>query len=110
MPAHPHLTDLEQLLLLSVLRQEDDAYAATLQADIEDSAERRVSLGSIHVTLARLEERALVRSQKTAPQPVRGGKARRRYAVTEEGRGALEWNRAVLEKMWGGVPAEDRSP
>lgn len=109
MPDHPHLTDLEQLLLLAVLRQKHDAYGASVQADIEGAADRHVSLGSIHMTLARLEERGLVRSEKSAPQATRGGKARRLYAVTDEGRAALEWNRAMMERMWGGVPAEERS-
>ena len=57
MPGHTHLTDLEQLLLLAVLRFENEAYGASLQADIEDVADRHVSLGSIHMTLGRLEER-----------------------------------------------------
>jgi DNA-binding PadR family transcriptional regulator len=105
MPDHAHLTDLEQLLLLAVLRQKDDAYGASIQEEVERVADRRVSLGSIHMTLARLEERGLVESGKSAPQATRGGKARRLYAVTEPGREALEWNRAMMERMWGGVPA-----
>lgn len=108
MPDHPHLTDLEQLLLLSVLRQRGDAYGASVQADVARAADRHVSLGSIHMTLARLEERGLVESGKSAPQATRGGKARRLYAVTDAGREALEWNRAIMERMWGGVPAEER--
>lgn len=107
MPDHPHLTDLEQLLLLSVLRLGRDAYGAAIQADLEEAASRSVSLGSIHVTLGRLEERGLARSAKGEPQGVRGGKARRIYEVTEEGRATLEWGRAVLDRLWDGVPAEE---
>lgn len=109
MPDHPHLTDLEQILLLAVLRQKDDAYAASVQADVERAAGRHVSLGSIHMTLARLEERGLASSEKSAPQATRGGKARRLYQVTDAGREALEWNRAMMQRMWKGVPAVDRS-
>ena len=110
MPDHPHLTDLEQLLMLAVLRRRDDAYGASLQADIERVADRQVSLGSIYMTLARLEERGLAASEKSVPQATRGGKARRLYAVTEEGRAALEWNRAIMDRMWEGVPAEGGGP
>ena len=108
MPDHAHLTDLEQLLLLAVLRFENEAYGANLQADIENAADRHVSLGSIHMTLGRLEERGLASSEKSAPQASRGGKARRLYRVTEEGRATLEWNRRVMDRMWDGVPAEGR--
>lgn len=106
MPQYPHLTDLEQLLLLAVLRLGADAYGAAIQADLEEHAEREVSLGSIHVTLGRLEERGLARSEKGEPRGRRGGKARRIYAVTPEGRGALERGREVLDRMWDGVPAQ----
>jgi PadR family transcriptional regulator PadR len=102
----PHLTDLEQLMLLSVLRLGERAYGSAIQVDLEDAAQRSVSLGSIHMTLARLEERGLARSEKGEPLAFRGGKARRIYSVTAEGRRALERSRAALGRMWAGVPAE----
>jgi DNA-binding PadR family transcriptional regulator len=103
-PELPHLTDLEQLLLLAVLRLGEAAYGSAIQADLEEVAERSVSLGGIHMTLARLEERGLARSEKGEPIAVRGGKARRIYTVTAEGRRALERSRATLGRMWAGVP------
>lgn len=109
MPEHPHLTDLEQLLLLAVLRLEDSAYGAGLQAEIQRLADRHVSLGSIHMTLGRLEERGLARSEKSAPLSTRGGKARRLYRVTEDGREALDFSRRVMSRMWEGVPAAGES-
>lgn len=101
-----HLTDLEQLLLLAVLRLGPDAWGAQIQEDLEGNADRRVSLGSIHVTLGRLEERGLTTSSKGEPTGERGGKARRIYAVTEVGRVALNRGREILDRMWEGVPAE----
>jgi len=110
MPDHSRLTDLEQLLLLSALRLGEDAYGAAIQADLEATAGRSVSLGSIHVTLGRLEERGLSGSRMGEPQAVRGGKARRIYSVTAEGRAALEWSREMLGRMWRGVPAAPPPP
>jgi PadR family transcriptional regulator len=103
-----YLTDLEQLLLLAVLRLGDAAWGAAIQADLERGAERRVSLGSIHVTLGRLEEQGLVTSAKGEPTGERGGKARRIYAVTDAGKIALDRLRRILDRMWDGVPAESR--
>lgn len=102
----PHLTDLEQLLLLATLRQPAEAWGAALQKDIEDVAGRRVSLGSIHVTMSRLEEQGLVRSELGEPTGGRGGKARRLYAVTEEGLLELNRTRRIFERMWADVPQE----
>ena len=109
MPELPHLTDLEQMLLLSVLRLGVDAQGSSIQADLEETARRSVSLGSIHMTLARLEERGLASSEKGEPLGVRGGKARRLYAVTGEGRAALERSRDTLGRMWAGVPTQERA-
>lgn len=103
-----HLTDLEQLLLLATLRQDDEAYGAALQRDVEEVADRRVSLGSIHVTMSRLEQQGFVHSELGEPTGGRGGKARRIYTVTDEGIEALNRAREVLEQMWSGVPQEAR--
>ncbi len=104
MPEPVYLTDLEQLLLLAVLRLGKDAYGAAIQEEIRNQTRRRVLLGSIHVTFARLEERGLARSKLGSPLPVRGGKARRIYSVTARGRAALERSREIVELMWEGVP------
>ena len=101
------LTDLEHLILLSVLRLGEGALGSDMQEDLEENAHRSVTIGSIHVTMARLEDRGLVNSEMTEPRAVRGGKARRAYSVTPEGRRALEWSRRLLEDMWDGVPARE---
>ena len=109
MPSFAHLTDLEQLMLLAVLRLGESAYGSAIQTDLEDVAQRSVSLGSIHMTLARLEERGLARSEMGEPLAVRGGKARRIYSVTSEGRSALEAAREALGRMWSGVPSKRKA-
>ncbi len=103
-----HLTDLEQLLLLAALRQPDEAHGAALQEDIQEVAGRRVSLGSIHLTMSRLEEQGLVHSELGEPTGGRGGKARRLYRVTSEGRDELRRTREIFEQMWSEVPQEAR--
>lgn len=99
-----HLTDLEQLLLLSILRVGEGAYAAPLQEDLAENAEREMTLGSIYNTLLRLEEGGLVRSELGEPTPERGGKSKRFYRVTAEGRVALARAREIYRRMWRGVP------
>lgn len=105
-----HLTDLEQLLLLAVLRVGEGAYAAALREDLAEEADRPVSLGTIYVTMMRLEENGLVTSDMGQPTPERGGKAKRLYRVTESGRAALERTRAMMERMWSGVEGGEAVP
>jgi PadR family transcriptional regulator PadR len=99
------LTDLEQLVLLAILRVGPRAYGAPVQDVLESRAERPVSLGTIYNTLLRLEERGFVRSGLGEPTPTRGGKAKRLYDVTPAGREALVRSRDIMDRMWEGLPA-----
>ena len=103
------LTELEQLVLLAVLHIGEDAYGGAVQDLLAARADRQVTLGSLYNTLGRLEERGLAESELGDPTPVRGGKAKRLYRVTEEGREALADARAVWERMWAGLPAAGES-
>ena len=77
--------------------------APQLTPVLEERGEREMGLGSIYVTMTRLEERGMVASIMSASTPERGGKAKRLYRVTQEGLLALEHSRSVLERMWEGV-------
>lgn len=97
------LTELEQLVLLAVLRIEGDAYGGAVAELLAERAGRTVTLGTLYNTLVRLEEHGLVESEMGDPTPVRGGKAKRLYGVTREGREALHRTRAVFDRMWEGL-------
>ena len=98
------LTDLEQLLLLSVLQVGEDPHAGAVKEVLEERGERPSSLGSIYVTMTRLEERGMVESAMGDPTPERGGKAKRLYRVTEDGLEALRRSRRIMERMWDALP------
>ena len=84
-----YLGEFEQLVLLSVLRLEDEAYGATIRRAIESRAERRVAIGSIYTTLDRLESKGFLRSHMGEPTAERGGRRRKFYALTKAGGAAL---------------------
>lgn len=101
----PTLGDLEELVLLAVLRLGSGAYGAALRRELKERAGRRVSVSSVYVTLVRLEEKGLVASEFGEPTAVRGGKAKRLFELTPAGARALEANRSVRERMWRGLDA-----
>lgn len=97
------LGDLEELVLLAVLRLGEEAYGARIREELRERAGRSASIGTIYVTLMRLEEKGLARSWMGEPTGERGGKAKRHFEVRPAGVKALEATRAARERMWEGV-------
>lgn len=102
-----HLGDLEELVLLSVLRLGADAHGGSIRQELKQSAGRGVSISTVYVTLMRLEEKGYVRSWMGEPTGIRGGKAKRHFELRPEGSEALEATRQIREHMWAGVPARE---
>jgi PadR family transcriptional regulator PadR len=101
------LGDLEELVLLALLRLGDEAYGGSIRQELATRAGRRVSISTVYVTLMRLEEKGLVRSWMGEPSGERGGKAKRHFAPRPEGVEALEAVRAIRERMWEGLAGGD---
>lgn len=97
------LGDLEQLVLLAVLRLAPDAYAVSVRDEIEARAGRDVTRGSVFVTLDRLERKGYLRSEKGEPTPERGGKAKRMFTVEMKGLEALRTSLGEIRAMTAGI-------
>lgn len=74
-----------------------------VRRELEQTADRQVTVGTVYGTLDRLEAKGYVRSWHTDPEPVRGGRARRYFEVEPEGELALARARDMIAKMWDGV-------
>jgi DNA-binding PadR family transcriptional regulator len=81
----PQLGEFEQVVLLAILRLEDDAYGVTIRNEIEECTGREPAPGALYTTLDRLEEKGLVRSRMGDPTPERGGRAKRYFTVSAKG-------------------------
>jgi PadR family transcriptional regulator len=97
------LGEFEQMLLLAAMRLGDDAYGARLMEELEASIGRRVSRGSVYVTLDRLEDKGWIASETSASRPERGGRPRRVVRVQPEGVAALRKSREALLTLWDGL-------
>jgi DNA-binding PadR family transcriptional regulator len=97
------LGEFEQVVLLAVLRQEHEAYGMSIRREIEESVGRDVTIGAVYGTLDRLERKGLVRTCDGEPTPVRGGRARKHFAVTRDGAAALRTSRSMMNRLWEGV-------
>ena len=99
----PRLGEVEQLVLLAVLRLDDDAYAVPIRDLIADEAGVKLSRGSIYVTLDRLEEKGFVESWFGDPISEPGGKSRRLFRILPSGVTALRGARRAVDRLAAGT-------
>ena len=104
------LGEFEQLVMLAVLRLDEEAYGTSIREELKIRAERDVSPGAIFTTLERLESRGLVASRYGEPTAERGGRRKRFYRLSGEGRRALARSLRTVKRMARGLePKLERS-
>jgi PadR family transcriptional regulator PadR len=103
MAGREHLGELEQIVLLAVLRLGEDAYGVPVRLEIERRAGRSLTVGALYRTLDRLEAKGYVASWFGDPTPERGGRSKRYFKVLPLGIRALRASRKALAAMWEGL-------
>lgn len=103
------LGELEALVLLAVLRLDGEAYGVPVRDEIRRRAGRSLTLGTVYKTLMRLEAKGLLATSISAPEPRRGGRRRKLYRLTAQGRRALQRTLATLDRMAEGLPLPSRA-
>lgn len=98
-----NLGDLEMLVLAALIRLAPDAYGVNVRDELEKRAKRQISIGALYTTLARLEEKGLASSRLGEATNERGGRAKKYYEVTAEGRAQLERSVSSLHRMVEGI-------
>ena len=99
----PVLGELEQLILLAILRLGSDAYGLSVARELESYAGRRLSRGALYTSLQRLEAKGFVRWRNETGGPAREGIPNRVYTVTPRGVTAVRESHRVLKRMWRGL-------
>ena len=94
--------EFEVLILMAVLRLEQQGYPPNVRAEIEQRTGRSVSRGAVYITLDRLEGKGLLTS-KIADAPDPGERARRSYRVSPKGVRAVRRTLSGLEQMRQGL-------
>lgn len=98
----PFLAEFEFYVMLAIARLGDDAYGATVRQEIENRANRSVSIGALYTTLARLEAKGLL-SLQTVKEPGQRGRARRYCRLTAAGTNALQHSARTVTRMMQGL-------
>src|SRR3954467_8216210 len=105
-----HLGDLEQIVLLAVLRLGEKGYAVPILEEIQAQSGRRLARGAFCPALDGLEKRGCLRSRLGEPLAERGGRARRYFTVTPAAVRALKDSRLAPLRLWDRPEAVLRNP
>jgi DNA-binding PadR family transcriptional regulator len=97
------LGGFENLLLLVILRLDDRAYGVAIRKELLDEAEKDVAIGAIYTGLDRLEQKGFVHSWSGEPTPERGGRAKKFYRVTAQGKKALQETHRAIHRLSSGL-------
>ena len=98
------LTKLEEFILLSIWKLEENAYGATIFRHICNSTGKNLSLGGVYFPLERLTREGYLHSYRGTTTPERKGLSRRYYRLTPKAMSALGELRRINETMWAGFP------
>lgn len=103
MAKREHIGEFEQIVLLAILRLDDQAYGVPIRQEIERRTGRAVTVGALYRTLDRLEDKGYVTSAFSDPTPERGGRSKRYFRVRPVGMRTLRASREALTAMWDGL-------
>jgi PadR family transcriptional regulator, regulatory protein PadR len=103
MPDPQPIGELEQLILLVILRLGHDAYGLSIARELESQTGRRLSRGALYTSLDRLEAKGYLRWKLEAGGPERQALPKRVYTVLPRGLSALRSSQRILRRMWRGL-------
>lgn len=95
-----YIGEFEELVLLTVAVLGEDAYGVSIKEDIEARSNRGISIGSLHSTIARLEEKGFLKSFLGGATQERGGRRKRYYQLTHSGKSALHDIKNLRDELW----------
>jgi len=98
-----YLGEFQELVLLTILILEQEAYGVMIQEEIYNRVNREVSRGALHTALTRLEEKGFLESKMSGASAIRGGRRKRIYQVTNKGNEALETAKNLRDNLWAAI-------
>lgn len=95
-----YLGEFEELVLLTIATLGEEAYGVSIQQDIENRCNRTISIGALHSTITRLEEKGFLKSWLGGATQERGGRSKRYYEITQAGKKAVAETKGLRDQLW----------
>ncbi|MCP4724768.1 MAG: PadR family transcriptional regulator [bacterium] len=97
------LTRQEELVLLAVFFLKENTTLKNIRKHIIEQTGKDWSISSVYVPLDRLDEAGYLRSHVGDPSPMKGGKAKKYYEITESGIDILKELRTMTNSMYNNI-------
>jgi DNA-binding PadR family transcriptional regulator len=104
------LGELEQLLLMALVRRGGEASGIDLREEVSERTGRTVLPGAVYTIMERLRGRGLVTTFTGDTTPARGGRRRKYYRLSPAGEAALSDAYRQVERMADGIEDRLRRP
>ena len=98
-----YLGEFEHLVLLAVMRLDDEAYGVPIRLLIAERAGRDVSFGAVYSTLRRLGSKGYIEFRDEPAAGEAGGRPRRIAVLTADGDAAVRAAQQRLSRMSEGL-------
>lgn len=95
-----YIGEFEELVLLTIASLGEEAYGVAIKEDIEQRSSRTISIGALHSTITRLEEKGLLKSWLGDPTQERGGRRKRLFEITHQGKVSLHHMKNLRDELW----------
>ena len=99
-----YLGEFEELVLTIVALLDNEAYGNSIVKAIKTHQNRTVSLSAVHVTLYRLEDKGLVKSDVGGATSERGGRRKRYFMISNTGLALLREIKESRTELWSMIP------
>jgi PadR family transcriptional regulator, regulatory protein PadR len=93
------LGHFEQLVLTAIVTLGGEAYGVPINDKVCELAQKRINMGSLYLTLDRMEEKKLLSSWHSDPAKEPRGRPRRFYRLEPAGLRALEQSLANAKRL-----------
>ena len=98
------LGELEELVLLVVAASTEEAYGVPICEQLQQETGRSFTIGAVHTTLYRLEEKGFLSSQVGGATAERGGRRKRLFTLTAAGGRVLLDIQQTRTRLWQAIP------
>jgi DNA-binding PadR family transcriptional regulator len=98
------LGEFEELVLLMVAAQHDEAYGVSIMEGLADHLKKDLNISAIHVALKRMEEKGFVKSRFGGITEDRGGRRKKYYVVTALGKKMLDYQHSLRTTLYDRIP------